>query len=146
MTPIDKRITSFIHKHHIFALATVADGKPWTATCFYTYLQEQNLFIFTSGHETLHAKQMLENPQVAGNIALETKIIGKIQGLQFSGQVRELQGKELQMGKLAYIKRFPVAAVMETVLWGLAPEMFKFTDNKLGFGRKLYWHADSGTP
>lgn len=43
---------------------------------------------------------MTDNPLVAGTIALETRIVGKIQGIQFKGIVSK-PGEEL----LAYAKK-----------------------------------------
>lgn len=139
----DQRIIDFIARHHLFTLATINQGEPWTASCFYVYQEETNQFIFTSGMQTRHSQNMLEQPYVAGNIALETKIIGKIQGIQFTGKARKLEGDDLKRAEKAYIRHFPVAMLMETVLWALDVEMIKMTDNKFGFGKKLYWHKDS---
>ncbi|MCX6270143.1 MAG: pyridoxamine 5'-phosphate oxidase family protein [Bacteroidetes bacterium] len=143
---MDERIIKFINKHHLFTLATVFEGKPWTSSCFYVYERELNLFVFTSDPETNHGKHMLEQRFVAGNIALETRVIGKIKGIQFTGCSRLLKEDELRAGRSAYMKRFPISIIMDTIFWGLEPEMIKMTDNKLGFGRKLYWHKDSKTP
>ncbi len=143
--PPDKRILSFIRRHHLMTLATQSEGKPWTASCFYAFLPEQVLFVFTTATDTLHGKQMLGSDDVAVNIALETRVIGKIQGLQMGGKAFLLEDDTLKAGKKAYLLRFPVAAIMDTLLWGFSPALIKFTDNKLGFGRKLYWyrHPDS---
>lgn len=142
----DDRILRFISKHHLLTLATINQGKPWTCSCFYVYMEELNLFVFTSDMDTLHSQNMLEQSSVAGNIALETNIIGKIQGIQFTGKVKILKDRELQEARAAYVRRFPIAAVMETTLWGLEVEMIKMTDNILGFGKKLYWHKGSENP
>jgi len=140
--PPDKRILSFIRRHHLMTLATQAEGKPWTASCFYAFLPEQVLFVFTTDPDTLHGRQMLASGDVAVNIALETRIIGKIQGLQMGGKAFILEDEMLKEGKKAYLLRFPVAAIMDTLLWGFRPEVIKFTDNKLGFGKKLYWYRN----
>ena len=140
--PIDKKILAFISRHHQFVLATAVNGLPWTANCFYSWVEELNLFVFTSDLHTRHAREMLENTRVAGNISLETSIVGKIQGLQFSGTAVLLEGKDLEKGKISYLKRFPVAMLMETTLWGMAPDYFKLTDNRLGFGKKLIWQKN----
>lgn len=139
----DKKMIQFIRKHHLFTLATLNNGKPWTASCFYVFMEDSCEFIFTSGLHTLHGQNMVENQVVAGNIALETKVIGRIQGIQFTGTVRKLSNDELKRAEKAYIKRFPVAMLMETVLWAIEVEMIKLTDNTLGFGKKLYWYKGS---
>ena len=134
-----KIITSFIHKHHIFTLATSNDNKPYTCTCFYIYLDEPNLFTFTSGHTTKHINDVQKQNYVAGAVALETTMIGKIQGIQFTGYMRKLEGEELKIANKAYLKKFPIARLKETILWGIEPDFIKMTHNRLGFGKKLIW-------
>ncbi len=136
---VDKKIISFINKHHQFVLATSTNNIPWTANCFYAYMPEENLFVFTSDLITRHGSDMLLQKQVAGNISLETSVIGKIQGLQFTGTAVLLEGDDLHRAKKAYLWKFPVAMIMETTLWGFYPSYFKLTDNRLGFGKKLIW-------
>lgn len=141
----DTRMVEFIGEHHIFHLAVVRDNIPWCATCYYAYRKEENRFIFTSDPDTRHIRDMIEsgNYSVAGTIALETRIVGKIRGLQFSGRVRPLSGEEWTESRKIYCKRFPVARLMPHLhLWELIPAGMKLTDNRLGFGTKLRWEAD----
>jgi uncharacterized protein len=144
MTHPEQRILDFIKQHHIFTLAIARDNLPWCATCYYAYSKEQNQFFFTSDHETRHIRDVVEgnNYRVAGAIALETRIIGKIRGIQFNGIIKELEGNELATARARYLKRFPVARLMpELHIWSLSPDVIKMTDNRLGFGKKLVWMA-----
>ena len=136
----EKRITDFIQKHHIFTLATCANNIPYTCTCFYVYLVEENMFVFTSDHGTRHVDEMLVQPTTAGAIALETTMIGKIQGIQFTGSSVELKDGLYETALKAYLKKFPVANFKKLVLWGIKPEYIKMTHNRLGFGTKLIWN------
>lgn len=136
---IDPRITRFIRKHHIFTLATSAGNIPYTCTCFYVYDEKQNMIIFTSDPETRHTREMESQPAVAGAIALETLVIGRIQGIQFTGKVRELKGEEYDAALKAYLYKFPVAAFKSILLWGIELDFIKMTHNQLGFGKKLIW-------
>ena len=137
----EERIVNFIGEHHVLTLAVSHNDIPWCASCFYVYLKATNHFVFTSDHDTRHISDFLQNPlkQVAGTIALETKITGKIRGIQFSGLMSELSGNELRLGKKAYLERFPVARLSKLTLWGIEPNYIKMTDNRLGFGTKLIW-------
>ncbi len=140
----EQRMVDFIREHHILTLAVVRDNIPYCATCYYAYLREENQFVFTSAHETRHIRDVVEgnNYKVAGAIALETRIIGKIRGIQFTGIIRESEGDELKKARSAYLKRFPVARLMPDLnLWILIPEFIKMTDNRLGFGKKLIWNG-----
>ena len=133
----EKRIVSFITRHHVLTLATAtSDGKPYCAACFYAYDKERNLIIFTSDDTTTHAQQMAANSSVACAINLETRVVGKVQGLQICGSIRR-GGEEERM---VYIKRFPYAAVAPLNIWVVEPDFMKLTDNTLGFGKKLIWN------
>jgi len=139
--PIDRKILSLIREHHIFTLAVTRNLQPWCATCFYVYDEESNLFIFTSEDDTRHIHDVVEtgNFLAAGAIALETKMIGKIRGIQFSGTMHKLEGAELKPAKKSYLERFPIARLSTLYLWGFRPDFIKLTDNRLGFGTKLIW-------
>jgi uncharacterized protein len=139
----EKRITEFIHKHHIFTLATSAQNVPYTCTCFYIYIDALNLFVFTSDHGTRHVNEMLAQPLVSGAIALETTMIGKIQGIQFTGISSELKGDIYTKALNEYLSRFPLANFKKLVLWGIRPDFIKMTHNRLGFGTKLIWNQES---
>ncbi|CDK61928.1 TPA: hypothetical protein QIQ90_005090 [Escherichia coli] len=43
-----------------------------------------------------------------------------------------------------YVKRFPVARMLSAPVWEIRPDEIKFTDNTLGFGKKLHWRRDAG--
>ncbi len=136
---VDKHIVKFINKHHVLTLATVdGDGMPYVANCFYAYDSTRNLFIFTSDTTTRHGGHMATNPHVALSIPLETRIVGRVQGLQICG-IAERGDSEAHT---TYIKRFPYAAVAPLTLWTVRPTMMKLTDNTLGFGKKLIWESE----
>ena len=133
---IDKKIEKFIKTHHVLTLATATnEGEPYCCNCFFAYDNESAAFIFTSGKETHHAQMMEQNNRVAASIVLETRTVGKIQGLQITGKVKPA----IDGDKMRYIKDFPYAVVADLSLWRLEAEMMKFTDNRLGFGKKLIW-------
>lgn len=138
-TTIDERFAKFIAKHHVLTLATVnSEGKPYVANCFYAYDKRRNCFVFTSDLTTRHGQEMAENRRVALSIVLETRVVGRVQGLQVEGIAE--QGDE--EAKRTYIKRFPYAAVAPLTLWMVEPTMLKLTDNTLGFGTKLIWQSE----
>ena len=65
--------------------------------------------------------------------------MGTLRGLQIQGSVFQLLASLEKEAQRAYCKRFPVANLMELNLWQLDVTYFKFTDNRLGFGKKLIW-------
>ena len=135
---IDKRIVDFIKRHHVLTLATISsEGEPYCAACFYAYDKEHNRIIFTSDNSTRHAQDMLHSAKVAIGITLETRIVGKVQGVQICG-IAERGNEE---DRKCYIKRFPYAAVAPLNIWAVSPTFMKLTDNTLGFGKKLIWNS-----
>ena len=135
----DQKIIAFLKKHHVMTLSTCVDRQPWCANCFYAFNAEKMSLIFTSDFETRHIKEVMQNYKVAGNVVLETIIVGKIQGIQFSGVLFQPEGEEANEVNSIYLKRFPFAVLMNTTLWELRIDYAKMTDNRLGFGKKLIW-------
>jgi len=136
---LDPRISTFLGKHHLLTLATSHENMPYCASCFYAFMQEEAQFVIATDRKTRHAKEALLNQNVAGTIASETKIVGKIKGVQFCGFFQE--ANEAQ--KHAYFKRFPYALAMNPTLWSVSISSLKFTDNTLGFGTKLEFTRDA---
>ncbi len=142
MNEIDNRIKEFINKHHVLTLATSQNNIPYSANCFYVYYENENMLVFTSDHKTKHAQDAVKQSKVAGSIVLETNVVGKIQGVQFQGIMYEPKDDLLKKVKARYLKRFPVAMLMKTNLWVINLSFLKFTDNRLGFGKKLIWEKE----
>ena len=136
---LDERIVKFIKRHHVLTLATTDEqGRPYVANCFYAYDKERNLFVVTSDTTTRHGGHMQARTHVALSIVLETRIVGRIEGLQVCATAE--RGDD--QARSCYIKRFPYTAVAPLSLWMLRPEMMKLTDNTLGFGKKLIWQSE----
>lgn len=137
---MDEKIIAFLKKHHLLTLATAHENIPYCASCFYAFLDASSRFIIaTDTQKTRHGKEALENTHIAGTVALETNIVGKIQGVQFTGVFKEATEAE----KKAYFKRFPYALAMQPSLWSIEIRYLKFTDNTLGFGKKLEFFASN---
>ncbi len=139
---IDKPITDFINKHHVLTIATSIEDKPWCAACFYAWIKEIGVFVYTTDHNTQHGREALKNKNIAANIVLETPIVGKIQGLQISGTTYPVEQNFENIAKRAYLHRFPYAVLTDLSLWILEPRYLKLTNNKLGFGKKIIWTKD----
>lgn len=132
----DKKIERFIARHHVLTLATATtEGVPYCCNCFYAYDKATAAFIFTSDPATRHAQMMAENERVAASIVLETRVVGKVQGLQITGYAKQA----CEQDRLTYLKSFPYAVVADLHLWRLEADFLKLTDNTLGFGKKLIW-------
>lgn len=137
---LPSRLAAFLAEHHVLALATSGAGQPWTASCYYAFDAAAGRFLIASDPATRHLREALANPRVAWAIHLETRIVGKVRGLQATGRLAALEGPDLEAAKAAYLRAFPVARMMPRLdLWALEPDHLKLTDNRLGFGTKLLW-------
>lgn len=138
---IDRRIIDFIQQHHLLTLSTSKENTPYSCNVFYIYNENNNSLIFSSDMRTKHAQDFIENPKVSGTIALVTKDVEKIQGVQLLGEIIELQEEKLKVATHQYLKRFSYARLMKIHLWEMKLTFIKMTDNKLGFGKKIIWET-----
>ena len=139
----EKKVIDFIKDHHVLTLATSVNNIPYCANCFYVYLKDENIFVFTSDNDTKHVQDVLQNNYVGGSVVLETNILGKIQGIQFNGKMFLPEGDLKKKANKSYMKRYPFAKLMKTQLWVVELDFIKLTDNRLGFGKKLIWRKDA---
>lgn len=124
-------------------IASSSNDDLWCANAFYKFLPEQDALLFTSNEQTRHIKiattSSLNSPDkysiIAGSIVLETEEIGKIRGLQFRGELTKINRDKLKY-RLSYLQRFPYAVLKNETLWLLILKELKYTDNRLGFGKK----------
>ena len=124
---------------HLLTLCVIVDDAPYCASCFYA-LDSENLTLIVAGSKaTTHIKALESCSRVAGTIALDTKIVGKIEGVQFKGMMRESDENERKI----YFKRFPYALAMNPEIYAINLHWIKFTCNSLGFGKKIEWSLNS---
>lgn len=151
---MEKRIVAFIQEHHLLTLAAASGGDLWCASAFYVFDPDIPAFVIASEERTRHIQLALEScmrgwedaanknekpPIVAGTVALETEQVGMIRGIQFRAEVKKTGASLLDRHRLMYLKRFPYAVLKGGDLWLLELTELKFTDNRLGFGKKLHW-------
>ena len=130
---MDEKIAKFIDSQHILTLGVNGEDGAYLCSCFYAFLKP-NLIIVAFGDDSYHAKVIQNDSRVFINIALQTKIVGKIQGLQASGFIYLVDN---EVEKNAYISRFIYAKLMNLNLYKIELKWLKFTDNTLGFGKKI---------
>jgi len=130
-----KKIEAFLAEHHLLSLATSHNNIPQSVSLFYAYNSDEKTLIVASDTKTEHIQNVLGNKNVSGTVALETDEVGKIRGIQFTATMDQANKDEGQL----YFKAFPYAKVMRPQLWVIKLEKVKMTDNRLGFGKKLFW-------
>lgn len=139
---IDERIRSFLKTHTNLTLAVSENDYPYCANCFYSFSEKKNLLIFKSNLDTNHIAIALRNDKVAGTITPDKLDKTRIQGVQFTGKISHAIGDYLTTAKNSYYKKYPFAIAFAGELWTIELHSIKFTDNKLGFGKKLQWKKD----
>lgn len=133
------KVDGFIAGHHLLSLATSGE-RLWCCSMFYAYDAVEAAFIVASDEMTEHMRNVACDEKVAGTVALETKTVGKIRGIQFAGEMRRADDER---ARELYYGRFPYARVMNPMLWRIALSEIKMTDNTLGFGKKISWKRSS---
>ena len=132
---MDERIIKFISRMHLLSLAVISENKPYSASSFYAFDNLNFNLIVAGKDDTRHIKMALDSNFVSGTIALDTKIIGRIEGVQFNGNFSHSS----KLDENIYFSRFPYALMLKPQLFTISLEWVKFTSNTFGFGKKIIW-------
>lgn len=132
---MSEKFDKFLKKMHLLSLAVLHENTPYSCSCFYAYDENLKIFVVACDSETTHIKAILANSGVSGTVALDTKIVGKIKGVQFKGVMKKANENESEI----YFDKFPFAKAIKPELWSIEILWIKFTDNTLGFGKKIIW-------
>ncbi|EAM9427478.1 YhbP family protein [Salmonella enterica subsp. diarizonae serovar 50:z52:z35] len=136
-------IGRWLTKQHVVTWCVHHEGELWCANAFYLFdAQNVALYLLTED-KTRHAQMSGARAPVAGTVNGQPKTVARIRGVQFKGEIRRLEGQESDAARKAYLRRFPVARVLPAPVWEIRLDEIKFTDNTLGFGKKLHWLRDS---
>ena len=136
---MEDRIIKFISKQKLMTLATCNIEKPYCCSVFYSFDKDKNALYFISNPKSRHSEEIFMNPSVAGTILKSNLNVLKLQGVQFSGTCRLLEGDEAQEAGRHYQISHPVAYWSKERIWAIDLELIKMTDNTLGFGKKIIW-------
>ena len=135
-------ISKWLAKQHVVSWCVAKEGELWCANAFYVYDAQRVAFYLLSEETTRHGQMTGQQAPVAGTINGQPKTVALIRGVQFKGEIRLLSGDEAEEKRALYVKRFPVALMLSAPVWELRLDELKFTDNTLGFGKKLHWLRD----
>jgi uncharacterized protein YhbP (UPF0306 family) len=137
---MNDNIDAFIQEHTCASIACIdLNGHPYCFSCFYALDSKAGLLFFKSSLDTSHASFLSSNPIIAGTILPDKLNKLQIKGIQMEGIVLS-QGDELSKNaSLLYYKAHPMAMAMAGEIWTIKINRVKFTDNTLGFGKKIIW-------
>jgi uncharacterized protein YhbP (UPF0306 family) len=103
---IEQTIRDYIPQIIHMSLATVRDNKPWVCEVHFSYDDDLNLY-FVSSSETRHAKDIVDNQFVAGNIVTQHHKNQKVRCVDFEGHAQILSSVEAeQTAYKAYAQRY----------------------------------------
>ncbi|HDG1671061.1 MAG: YhbP family protein [Kluyvera cryocrescens] len=135
-------ISRWLAKQHVVSWCVANEGELWCANAFYVYDPQRVAFYLLSEETTRHGQMTGKQAPVAGTVNGQPKTVALIRGVQFKGEIRLLDGDEAAEKRALYVRRFQVARVLSAPVWELRLDELKFTDNTLGFGKKLHWLRD----
>ena len=136
-------VTRWLAKQHVVTGCVPHEGALWCANAFYLFDAQKMAFYVLTEDKTRHAQMSGPRAPVAGTVNGQPKTVALIRGVQFKGEIRRLEGEESDVARKAYNRRFPVARMLPAPVWEIRLDEVKFTDNTLGFGKKMLWLRDS---
>ncbi|SCC17539.1 YhbP family protein [Kosakonia oryziphila] len=137
-------INRWLAKQHVVSWCVANRGELWCANAFYFYDAQRVAFYILSEDHTRHSQMTGLQAKVAGTVNGQPKTVALIRGVQFTGEIRRLEEGESEAPRAQYNRRFPVARMLSAPMWEIRLHELKFTDNTMGFGKKLHWLRDSG--
>ena len=76
---------------------------------------------------------------MAGTILPDKLNVLQVKGVQFEGVILPQDHPASKSASTHYYKKHPMAIAMPGDIWTIQVNSIKFTDNSLGFGKKLTW-------
>ena len=87
----------FLSKMKLMSIAVLVENLPYCSNAFYAYDKDNKTLIFSGHEDSTHIKALFANRFVSGTIALDTKIISRIKGIQFKGKIRSADENEAKI-------------------------------------------------
>lgn len=103
---IERIIRDYVPQIIHMSLATVSENRPWVCEVHFSYDDDLNLY-FVSSAKTRHAREIIANPRVAGNIVTQHHKDQKVRCVDFEGTAQMLEGEEAEKtAYAAYVARY----------------------------------------
>lgn len=136
---MQKRIFTFIKKKYLCTLSCVHNGGPWANAFYYVFDQENYRLIYVTGDSTVHSQAMSHNPNVAGTIFAPTRFTPSLQGVQFTGKARKLEGEEQEIARALYKTEYTHELIDKLSMWEVQFDYIRLVDNSLGLFGFVEW-------
>lgn len=140
---MDKRISQFIRQQTCLSCCAIEEpGTPWCFSAFYAFDEEEGLLFVKSSSSSRHGQCLVKSPVVAGTILPDKLRMLHIKGVQFDGRLLPADHLAAHRAYASYHKRFPFSIAIPGEVWTIRLAYIKYTDNSLGFGKKLSWSRE----
>jgi uncharacterized protein YhbP (UPF0306 family) len=137
---MNEKINSFIEENTCASIACLdSNGHPYCFSCFYAVDTKEGLLFFKSSSDSNHAAFLTSNPIIAGTILPDKLNKLQVKGIQFEGTILHVDDELAKNASLQYYKSNPMAMAMSGEIWTVKIIRIKYTDNSLGFGKKIIW-------
>jgi uncharacterized protein len=136
---LDEKIETFLREQSVVTIATSVNNQPYCASCYFAFVEGDNLLAFKSDTDTRHIEEAMKNELVAGTVLPDKIVTAKPKGVQFTGIFKKADDEQGEHAKKAYLKKYPVAGLFRGSIWYIELNRIKFTDNTLVFGKKVLW-------
>lgn len=137
---MNQQIFNFIQKQTCANICCINNVmQPYCFTCYYLFNSTEQLLYYKSSFNTTHSVNILANANVAGTILPNKLNKLQVMGVQFEGIVLHTDDPIVQVASIAYHKKYPMALAVPGSVWVIQLNHIKYTNNALGFGKKLHW-------
>jgi uncharacterized protein len=145
---MESNISKFISQQNCTSICCVDEySHPYCFSCFYSFDAHETLLFFKSSASAHHSGLLMNNRNIAGTILPDKLNALQIRGLQFEGEVLPSDHILSKNASVYFYKKHPLALTMPGEIWTIRIDKIKFTDNTLGFGKKLCWiRQEENTP
>lgn len=144
---MNERITQFLQAQKVATVCCVdEENHPYCFNCFYAFDESRLLLYFKTSAATRHAHLLASHPTVAGTIQQDKLNTLAVRGIQFTGQVIDLDDPRAGHASASYHNHFPFAAARKGDVLTIQLTAIKMTDNTLSFGKKILWELEPVHP
>jgi uncharacterized protein len=141
---MDKSIINFISNQKTASICCLDDsGSQYCFSVFFVFDKGKKQLYFKSSANSLHSSFLQKNIRVAGTILPDKLNLLAIRGVQFTGFIQKDPPSDLESSIKTYHKTIPFTLAMPGEVWTIQLETVKFTDNSLGFGKKILWEREN---
>lgn len=135
-------ISEFLLGQKVASVCCLDDGgSPYCFSCFIAFDEARDLLYFKSKPDTQHMAFLEGWPEISGTVHQDKLNSLALKGVQFTGCLLDAADPLCVDADAVYHHKYPFAMAMRGQVRAIHLHWVKMTDNTLGFGKKITWHA-----